>query len=152
MKTGHHYTNGIILFLMILGLNCQVVEQSKTSPPSRGNVIFIHPDGSGIAAWAALRALDKGPDGLLNWDKMKNMGIYRGHLTNSMSSSSNGAATVHAYGVKVPYHSYGTYEDQPLRSLSGLDTGQSSPSPERRGTRPSCKATMSSRSSRLTLL
>jgi alkaline phosphatase len=106
---------------MIMGLNCQQANQSKTSPPARGNVIFIHPDGSGIAAWAALRVLDKGPDGFLNWDNMEKIGVYRGHLTNSLSSSSNGAATVHAYGVKVPYHSYGTYEDRPLRSLSGLD-------------------------------
>ena len=106
---------------MILGLNCQQADQSTNLAPTRGNVIFIHPDGSGIAAWATLRVLDKGPDGYLNWDNMEKMGVYRGHLTNSLSSSSNGAATVHAYGVKVPYHSYGTYEDQPLRSLSGLD-------------------------------
>jgi alkaline phosphatase len=89
--------------------------------PSQGNVIFIHPDGSGVATWAILRILDKGPDGFLNWDRMDNLGVYRGHLVNSLSSSSNGAATVHSYGVKVPYHSYGTYENDSLTALSGLD-------------------------------
>jgi alkaline phosphatase len=121
MKAIYLYTFILFLIVSVLGIKCQNISQDETSGLSRGNVIFIHPDGSGVAAWAVLRVLDKGPDGFLNWDLMENMGVYRGHLTNSLSSSSNGAATVHAYGVKVPYHSYGTYEEERLTALSGLD-------------------------------
>ncbi|MBT8401416.1 MAG: alkaline phosphatase, partial [Rhodothermia bacterium] len=78
-----------------------------------GSAIFIHPDGSSAAHWGAVRLVVDGPDGMLNWDRMDHMGLYRGHQTNSLGASSNGGATIHAYGVKVPYHSYGMYEDQP---------------------------------------
>lgn len=87
--------------------------------PKLGNAIFIHPDGSGVAHWGAVRLVVDGPDGMLNWDRMDHMGVYRGHQTNSLGASSNGGATIHAYGVKVPYQSYGMYQDQPLTSLSG---------------------------------
>jgi alkaline phosphatase len=50
---------------------------------------------------------------------MEGMGLYRGHLTNSLVSSSNGGATVHAYGKKVPYHTYGIHPERPITSLSG---------------------------------
>ena len=63
---------------------------------------FWH-DGSSISAWAAVRLLTVGPDGMLNWDKLDRMGVYRGHLKDSLASSSNGGATVHAYGVKAMY-------------------------------------------------
>jgi alkaline phosphatase len=121
MKTRYFYLRVILMITFTLAIRCQRPNQTETSVPSRGNVIFIHPDGSGAATWAALRVLDKGPDGHLNWDRMDNLGVYRGHLTNSLSSSSNGAATVHAYGVKVPYHSYGTYENESVTALSGLE-------------------------------
>lgn len=121
MKRVCLYIIGLITSVIILGVNCQESKKPASLSPSRGNVIFIHPDGSAAATWATLRVIDEGPDGYLNWDRMDNLGIYRGHLTNSLSSSSNGAATVHAYGVKVPYRSYGTYEKGPLTALSGLD-------------------------------
>jgi alkaline phosphatase len=114
-----------ICFLMLVGViilrivSCQNNQPNRSQTANRGNVIFIHPDGSGIASWAALRVLEKGPDGMLNWDRLSHLGIYRDHLTNALSS--NGAATVHAYGVKVPYHSYGTHEQEDLVSLSGAD-------------------------------
>lgn len=121
MKSICFYIIGIFTSVVILGLSCQESKKPASLALSPGNVIFVHPDGSGAATWATLRTIDEGPDGYLNWDRMDNLGIYRGHLTNSLSSSSNGAATVHAYGVKVPYHSYGTYEEKPLTALSGLD-------------------------------
>lgn len=121
MKTGHLFIMGMITIAFFSGLRCLKSNQIEGAIPSKGNVIFIHPDGSGAATWATLRVLDKGPDGFLNWDRMDKLGVYRGHLANSLSSSSNGAATVHAYGVKVPYHSYGTYENESVTALSGLD-------------------------------
>jgi alkaline phosphatase len=87
--------------------------------PEIGSAIFIHPDGSSVSAWSAARLLTVGPDGQMNWDRLKRIGVYRGHLTNSLGSTSHGGATAHAYGVKVPFESYGMRETEPLTSLSG---------------------------------
>lgn len=73
-----------------------------------GNVIFIHPDGAGISHWQAARFYWAGPDKDLNWDRLENVAVYRGHMEDSLTASSNGGATVHAYGVKVPYRAFGT--------------------------------------------
>jgi alkaline phosphatase len=108
-----------LIILNMLQLNCETANKKGGPKIPTGNVIFIHPDGSAASMWAALRLLEVGPDGLLNWDRMEQMGLYRGHLTNSLNSSSNGAATVHAFGKKVPYHYYGSHPDQPITSLSG---------------------------------
>jgi alkaline phosphatase len=96
-------------------------DATESSTPLTGSVIFIHPDGSSVSAWAALRLLDEGPDGYLNWDKMHAMGVYRGHLSNSLVSSSHGGATVHAYGVKADFNNYGPNRHFPFKSLSGKD-------------------------------
>lgn len=93
----------------------------KTTKFKTGNVIFIHPDGSGASMWGALRLLEKGPDGNTNWDKMERMGLYRGHLQNSTNSSSHGGATVHAFGVKADYDAFGINPQKPIKSLSGKD-------------------------------
>ncbi|WP_203971038.1 alkaline phosphatase [Thermus thermophilus] len=66
-----------------------------------GNVIFFHPDGSGLNHWAAARLYFKGPDGLLNWDRLRYMAVYRGHMNNTLTGTSNGGATTHAFGYKV---------------------------------------------------
>jgi len=89
--------------------------------PATGNVIFIHPDGSALGAWTALRLLDRGPDGQLEWDRLPHLGVYRGHLHDSLVSSSNGGATVHAFGDKADYHQYGfvSTEDDPAGSTIG---------------------------------
>ena len=113
---------GIIILIsitiyLITGCQQKVTENQSTT----GSVIFIHPDGSGVGMWGALRLLQVGPDGTLNWDKMEHMGIYRGHLSNSVSSSSNGGGTVHAYGVKVDYDAYGNNPDKSFHSLSGKE-------------------------------
>ena len=95
--------------------------QAQESPPDpeEGSVIFIHPDGSGVASWAAARLLTVGPDGNMNWDRFEEMGVYRGHMKNSMGATSHGGATSHAYGVKVHWDSYGMDGTEPLLSLSG---------------------------------
>ncbi|MFC1639719.1 alkaline phosphatase [Gemmatimonadota bacterium] len=98
----------------------QQPQQRPVSPdPQVGSAIFIHPDGGSVATWGAARLLAVGPDGELNWDRMESIGVYRGHLTNSLASTSNGAATVHAFGVKAPHESYGINPMSPLTSLSG---------------------------------
>ncbi|MFZ4683585.1 MAG: alkaline phosphatase [Terrimicrobiaceae bacterium] len=84
-----------------------------TSPAA--NVIFIHPDGAGISHWQAARFLWAGPDGELNWDRLPNVAIYRGQMKNSLTATSNGGATTHAYGIKVPAAAFGTDGIKPDR-------------------------------------
>jgi alkaline phosphatase len=93
--------------------------QESLPTPKEGSVIFIHPDGAGPAAWGAARLLNVGPDGMLNWDRLERIGIYRGHMKNSMGATSHGGGTSHAYGVKVHWDSYGMDGTEPLTSLSG---------------------------------
>lgn len=72
------------------------------------NVIFIHPDGAGISHWQAARFYWAGPDANLNWDRIPHIAVYRGHMADSLSATSNGAGTTHAYGVKVGSGAFGT--------------------------------------------
>ncbi len=75
---------------------------------SANNVIFIHPDGAGVSHWQATRFYSSGPDGDLNWDRLPNVAVYRGHMKDSLTATSNGGATTHAYGIKVPASAFGT--------------------------------------------
>lgn len=92
----------LIIILTTLKINSQTNQEYK-----KGNVIFIHPDGTSLAVWNAVRMLYVGPDNKLNWDNLPNMGIYLGHMTNSLTATSNGGGTIHAYGVKVGVEAYG---------------------------------------------
>jgi alkaline phosphatase len=85
----------------------------------KGNVIFIHPDGTGLADWNALRILKVGPDGELNWDKMNSIGLYQGHIRNRVTASSNAGATIHAYGVKADVDDFGMIDNEVPVSRSG---------------------------------
>ena len=85
-----------------------------------GNVIFIHPDGTSPSHYGAARFASVGTDGRLNWDEMTDAGVYLGHLDDSIVSTSNGGAVVHAYGIKPYAGSYGLDEEgNPYTSLSG---------------------------------
>ena len=75
---------------------------------SANNVIFIHPDGAGISHWQAARFFWAGPDAELNWDRIPHIAVYRGHMADSLSATSNGGATSHAYGIKVPSSAFGS--------------------------------------------
>jgi len=110
--------NPILLIILITIISCQLTPQNKQEVKT-GNTIFIHPDGTALSGWNAIRLLYYGPDGELNWDRLSNIGLYQGHLTNSLTASSEGGATVHAYGVKVPLYSYGMKGTEPLLSRSG---------------------------------
>jgi glycerophosphoryl diester phosphodiesterase len=101
---------------------------SRVAPPTpapqatqlTGNVIFIHPDGTSPSHYMALRDIDKGPDGRLNWDKMSNAGVYLGHMEDQLTGTSNAGAVTHATGVKVFAESFGLQEDNsPITPLSG---------------------------------
>ncbi|MCB0806325.1 MAG: alkaline phosphatase [Bacteroidales bacterium] len=85
----------------------------------QGSVIFIHPDGSGANMWQAMRLFKVGPDKNTFWDDMDHMGLYRSHQADCITTSSHAGATVHAFGKKVPYETYGVHPDRPVISLSG---------------------------------
>lgn len=84
-----------------------------------GSVIFIHPDGTGLADWNALRMIKAGPDGEINWDKLSGIGLYQGHIRDRATSSSNAGATIHAYGVKADLDDFGMIDKQKPTSRSG---------------------------------
>src|SRR3989339_523353 len=100
----------IILFTIAFNVYSQV---------QKGNVIFIHPDGTSLSDWNALRILTAGPDSSINWDKLSGIGLYQGHIRDKVSSSSNAGATIHAYGVKADYHDFGMIDNEIPRARSG---------------------------------
>jgi len=86
-----------VLFLaLVLSISVVSAQEMET-----GNVIFFHPDGSGVNHWNAARMYWYGPDALLNWDQLPEMAVYRGHMSDRLVGTSNGGATVHAFGYKV---------------------------------------------------
>ncbi|BDQ03111.1 alkaline phosphatase [Ignavibacterium sp.] len=85
----------------------------------KGNVIFIHPDGTGLSDWNALRIFKVGPDNDLNWDKMNSIGLYQGHIRNRITASSNAGATIHAYGVKADVDDFGLIDNEVPVARSG---------------------------------
>jgi alkaline phosphatase len=89
----------VVLFVVLVGA-IGVAQET-------GNVIFLHPDGTGLNHWNAARMYWEGPDGLLEWDQLPEMAIYRGHMASRLTGTSHGGATVHAFGYKVFENSFG---------------------------------------------
>jgi alkaline phosphatase len=86
-----------------------------------GNVIFLHPDGSAMQQWTIARDYWYGPDANMYWDMLPEMAVYRGHMTDQLTGTSNGGATVHAFGYKVQGpESFGRDRGRPIRALSGF--------------------------------
>ncbi len=113
---------GLTALVMVALAGCTNLTPNQTTanPSDRGNVIFIHPDGTSASHWGAARMLNYGPDGRLNWDKMSNLGVYLGHLQNQLTATSNAGAVIHATGVKVNDDSFGLDENgQPIVAASG---------------------------------
>ncbi len=93
---------------------------AKSGAIAKGNVIFIHPDGTSPAHWGAARFLYYGPDGRLNWDRLSHQAIYLGHLQNQLTGTSNAGAVTHATGVKVAADSFGLdAAGQPIVAAAG---------------------------------
>lgn len=104
------------IFTTVLIFISLSIAQTNTE---KGNVIFIHPDGTGLSDWNALRILKVGPDNELNWDRMNSIGLYQGHLRDRVSASSNAGATIHAYGVKADVDDFGLIDDKVPVARSG---------------------------------
>jgi alkaline phosphatase len=91
----------------------------EAAAPTIGNVVFFHPDGTGVNHWLAARVAFAGPDGELNWDRLPGIGVYTGHLSDRLTGTSHGGATIHAYGVKVQADSFGLDGTEEITALSG---------------------------------
>jgi len=89
------------------------------------SVIFMHPDGAGVSHWQAARFYWAGPDADLHWDRIPHIAVYRGHMADSLSATSNGAGTTHAYGVKVGSGAFGTDGKNPGRPRAASGKKQS---------------------------
>ncbi|MCY7335483.1 MAG: alkaline phosphatase [Chamaesiphon sp.] len=101
-----------------------VAPKAPAATKDTGNVILIHPDGTGPSHYMALRNVDKGPDGRLNWDNMSNAGVYLGHIDNQLTATSNAGGVIHATGTKVFNESFGlTENNSPVVPGSG-NTGK----------------------------
>lgn len=102
------------LFNVELKSRVQEAPEAPAATQDTGNVIFIHPDGTSPSHYMALRNIDKGPDGRLNWDMMSDAGVYLGHMENVLTGTSNAGAITHATGVKVFNESFGLEENNTL--------------------------------------
>ena len=102
------------LFGVELKPRVQEAAKAPEATKDTGNVIFIHPDGTSPSHYMALRNIDKGPDGRLNWDMMSDAGVYLGHMENQLTGTSNAGAVTHATGVKTFNESFGLEESNDL--------------------------------------
>lgn len=93
---------------------------AQVASAETGNVIFFHPDGAGVNHWNAARLHIVGPDGELNWDRLPAIGVYTGHMSDRLTSTSHGGATVHSRGVKVQADSFGMDGTNSITSASGV--------------------------------
>jgi alkaline phosphatase len=114
----HFPTMRSLLFFLAPLLVCTALTAASPQP---GSVIFIHPDGTSLNTWNAARIHLAGPDAMLEWDHLPQVGLYRSHYKDSLHPTSHGGGTVHAWGVKVVRDSYGMDGQSPVRARSGAD-------------------------------
>lgn len=84
------------------------------------SAIFLHPDGMGANTWGIVRLAQVGPDGRLAWDQLPQTAVYVGPMLDSVTASSNGGATTHAYGVRAKTDSYGMVAGQPIAGAQSI--------------------------------
>jgi alkaline phosphatase len=117
LEAGVHYS--VFAINTLDSITAAVTPAPGTAEFETGNVIFIHPDGTALNHWNAARMYWEGPDALLEWDQLPEMAVYRGHMTDRLTGTSNGGATVHAFGYKVlGPGSFGQDGTRPILSLS----------------------------------
>ena len=90
--TSIHKSMLVFTSLLCMVFTLTTCNSAGTEAGLTGNVIFIHPDGTGVNTWNALRILEQGPDGMINWDRLDELGVYRSHQLHAMGTSSNAGA------------------------------------------------------------
>lgn len=121
MNKARLFVLAAVLVVASLVLAFATTAQDEGGEYETGNVIFFHPDGTGLNHWNAGRMYWYGPDGALNWDQLPEMAVYRGHMQSRLTGTSHGGATVHAFGYKVLHNSFGQDETRTINSLSGFE-------------------------------
>ncbi|MEO0427232.1 MAG: alkaline phosphatase [Pseudomonadota bacterium] len=101
------------------GLALAVALSAPALSQEVGNVVFFHPDGTGVNHWTAARMHTVGPDGQLNWDRLPGIGVYTGHMRDRLTATSHGGATTHAYGIKTVADSFGLDGKETITAASG---------------------------------
>lgn len=94
------------------GTGLPVAGAQESARPA--SAIFLHPDGMGANTWQLVRLSAVGADGRLAWDRLERAAVYVGAMTDSVTQSSNGGATTHAWGVRAERDSYGMIGGQPI--------------------------------------
>lgn len=98
-----------------LAFNAALAQQTGGAPaqptPTGNGAIFFHPDGTSAGHWDAVRLLNHGPDGSLNWDALSEVAPYRGHLADQLTGTSNAGAVTHATGTRAYSGSFGLDEE-----------------------------------------
>ncbi|MEM9208764.1 MAG: alkaline phosphatase [Pseudomonadota bacterium] len=110
----------VLIATLSLSLFHAQASVAQTEELDIGNVVFFHPDGSALQHWNAARMYWDGPDDFLQWDRLPWMAVYRGHMADRLTGTSNGGATTHAFGYKVTGpNSYGKDNGRGILALSG---------------------------------
>lgn len=102
----------VTLVFAVLSAACAPVWAEESPNTGNGSAIFLHPDGMGANTWTAVRLIVAGPDGRLHWDNMERTAAYAGPMLDSVTASSNGGGTSHAWGVRAESESFGTVGGQ----------------------------------------
>ncbi len=103
MRTRKQWKRGgmALVALLAASMSGSAGTHHVTAQAETGNVVFIHPDGTGVNHWNAGRIYWNGPDAISEWDRLPEMAVYRGHMADQLTGTSNGGATTHAFGYKV---------------------------------------------------
>lgn len=106
------YTFWPLVALLLATAAAQETGGGVVPPPTpTGNgAIFFHPDGTSAGHWDAVRLLNHGPDGSLNWDALAALAPYRGHMLDRLTGTSNAGAVTHATGTRAYAGSFGLDE------------------------------------------
>lgn len=110
---------GIFLLTLSISLASCLLHARPHAEPTGESVVFIHPDGAGLAAWNIFRIFQYGPDGRSHWDRLPGIAVYHSHMRDHLNASSHGGGTIHAYGVKVQRDSFGQDGLKKIQSASG---------------------------------
>lgn len=110
---------GNALAAMALGLSAGAAGALTLAEPQIeapvGSAVFLHVDGMGPNGWGIVRLAQVGPDGRLAWDQLPQTAVYVGPMIDSVTATSNGGATTHAWGVRSQTAGLGVIGGGPIR-------------------------------------
>ncbi len=112
----------LALFNLAIDSKLRSCDLVKLSVRDSGMTGVCLPADSGITGVICLTSgfRPEQTSSIMFWDKLPWMAVYRGHMADRLTGTSNGGATVHSFGYKViGPNSYGTDDGREILSLSG---------------------------------